>query len=78
MIAAILAAEIFLGWGLWTLRPWAFWATVVVEVINVLSGLYSLFAVHNGQTSGFFNLIVGLVILIYMFADRNVRAAFRT
>ncbi len=72
----IAVAEIVLFWGLWTLRPWAFWTTVVVEAINVISGLYSLLVAHN--STGLFNLILGLVILIYLFADRNVRAAFRT
>ena len=77
IISAILGiAEIVLGWGLWTLKPWAFWATVVVEALIVIVELYNVIAVHNNL--GLFYLILGLVILIYLFADRNVRAAFRT
>src|SRR5258708_9115652 len=25
-----------LAWGLWTLKPWAYWGTLVVEIVNIL------------------------------------------
>jgi hypothetical protein len=79
VIGAILAiAELVLAWGLWTLRPWAFWATAIVEAIRVLDGLYGLFVQHASLGSTILSLIFPIVILIYLFADRNVRAAFRT
>ena len=79
VIALIIAiAEIFLFWGLWTLRPWAFWTTVVIEAISVVESLYGLLVQHNSIASALLSLIVPLAILIYLFADRNVRAAFRT
>ncbi len=38
IIAMIIAvAEIVLFWGLWTLKPWAFWATAIVEAIGVVN-----------------------------------------
>ena len=79
VIAMIIAvAEIVLFWGLWTLKPWAFWATAIVEAIGVIESLYGLLVQHNSVGSAILGLIIPLAILIYLFADRNVRAAFRT
>jgi hypothetical protein len=78
IVAVIAIAEIILGWGLWTLKPWAFWATAIVEAIRVVSALYSWLVIHNSLGSVLLSLIVALVILVYLFADPNVRAAFRT
>jgi hypothetical protein len=79
IIAIIIAiAEIVLFWGLWTLRPWAFWATAIVEAISVVEGLYGLLVQHNSLAATLIGMIIPLAILIYLFADRNVRAAFRT
>ena len=79
IIAAVFALlELFLAWGLWTLKPWAFWATAVIEAIRILDGLYALFVQHSALGSAILSLIIPIIILIYLFADRNVRAAFHT
>ena len=67
---------LILAWGLWTLQAWAFWTTVVIEVIALINGILGLI---SGQTGvGILSIVLPLIILIYLFADRNVRAAFRT
>jgi hypothetical protein len=69
IFAIVLAIiNLIIAEGLWRLRPWAFWVTVVVLGINVLDGLFG--------TGGFFGLLVSGAILIYMFVDGNVRSAF--
>jgi hypothetical protein len=79
VIGAIIALiELFFAWGLWTLKPWAFWATVIIEVIRLISALYSWLVVHSSLATVFFSMLVAIVVLVYLFADRNVRAAFRT
>ncbi len=80
IIAAIFAiAYLVLAWGLWTLKPWAFWATVVVMVLSLLEALFGLIVQHTGLgLTSIIGLIIPIVVLIYLFADRNVRAAFRT
>ena len=86
-IGAIL--RLIMAWGLWTLKRWAFWVAVILEVIHFCYNLYNLLTNHStaieaatgmSVTKGsvLFSLILSLVILIYLFADRNVRAAFRT
>ncbi|MGB8344451.1 MAG: hypothetical protein WCD86_06185, partial [Ktedonobacteraceae bacterium] len=61
--------------GLWTLQTWAFWATVILEVLVILNGIFA-FASSNIPT-GVVAIVVAVIILIYLFADSNVRAAFR-
>jgi uncharacterized membrane protein YdbT with pleckstrin-like domain len=79
IIAAVFAIlELFLAWGLWTLKAWAFWATAVIEALRVLDGLYALFIQHAAIGSAILSLIFPIIILIYLFADRNVRTAFHT
>jgi len=67
--------SLILAWGLWTLKPWAFWVAVILEAINAIEGLINLL---RGNGSSLFSLIVSVAILLYLFLDPNVRAAFRT
>src|SRR6202035_416878 len=47
-----------LAWGLWTLQPWAFWATVVLEVIALINGILGIV---GGQTGvGILNIVLPL------------------
>lgn len=68
--------ELILAWGLWTLQPWAFWTTVVIEVLSLINAIFAL--VQGGIATGIIGIVIALIILIYLFADANVRAAFRT
>jgi hypothetical protein len=70
--------EVALAWGLWTLRPWAYWTTAIIEAARVIFGLYIVILLHEAIIAGILSLIIPIIILIYLFADRNVRAAFRT
>jgi uncharacterized membrane protein (DUF2068 family) len=68
--------EVALAWGLWTLRPWAYWTTAIVEAIRVILGLSVVLILREAIISGILSLIIPIIILVYLFADRNVRAAF--
>ena len=71
--------QLVLAWGLWTLQRWAFWATVIIEVLAVINGVLAMTGNSTvGRAPGIFGIIIALIVLIYLFADRNVRAAFRT
>jgi hypothetical protein len=79
LIALILGMfEVALAWGLWTLRPWAFWTTVIIEAIRFIVALYTVFFLQRVFISGIVGLIIPLIVLIYLFADARVRAAFRS
>ena len=67
---------LYFAMSLWTLKPWAFWATVIIEIINVVFGLIALFS--GREWVNVFGLILSAIILIYFLVSSNVRAAFRT
>jgi len=46
------------------------------QMNKLLNGIFALSTGVPGQ--GIFGVVIALIILIYLFADRNVRAAFRT
>jgi uncharacterized membrane protein (DUF2068 family) len=76
-IASII--RLIVAWGLWTLKPWAFWTAVILEVFNICLNLSNLLVGHTSPVPAvLFGLILDLVVLAYLFADKNVRAAFRT
>ncbi len=66
-----------LAWGLWTIKPWAYWATLVLEIVNIVLHFFGY-----QQTHSFFAIISGgiisLIVVIYLLVDRNVRRAFQT
>ena len=68
---------LILAWGLWTLKPWAYWVTLVLEIVNIVlhflgyQQAHSLFAIISGG-------IISIIVVIYLLVDRNVRRAFQT
>lgn len=68
--------DLVLAWGLWTLQRWAFWATALIEALSLINGIFGM--MYGGGVSAILSIVIPLIILIYLFADRNVRAAFRT
>ena len=67
-----------LAWGLWTLKSWAYWTTLVLEGLNILLNLsqlsqsnHSIFGILSGG-------LLSIIIVIYLLVDRNVRRAFQS
>lgn len=78
VVALILGiVNLVLAYGLWTLKSWAFWATAALEAINLVLAIIAI-ATGSSASSQIGTLILSAIILIYLFADRNVRPAFRT
>ncbi len=78
LVMAVL--ELVLAWGLWTIKSWAYWGTLAVEILNILIHFFgflglqrthSLLAVVSGG-------VVSIIIVIYLLVDRHVRQAFQT
>ncbi len=77
LVGVILAlGGLFVAWGLWTLQPWAFWATVIIEVLNLLNGGWAFSSGIRGFLCS--ANIIPLLVLLYLFLDKDVRRAFRT
>ena len=70
--------SLLFAWGLWTLKRWAFWATVIIEIISLLNSVLAFTQPHANFWSAVVGMIIPIVILVYFLADANVRAAFRT
>ena len=70
--------SLLFAWGLWTLKRWAFWATVIIEIISLINSVLAFTQPHANFWSAAVGMIIPIVILVYFFADANVRAAFRT
>lgn len=72
--------ELVLAWGLWTLKPWAYWGTLIAEIVIILVhffGFLGLPRTHSALAviSGG---VVSILIVLYLLIDRNVRRAFQT
>jgi len=71
--------ELILAWGLWTLKPWAYWGTIAVEILNILIHFFDFLGLP--RTHSFLAVVSGgiisIIILIYLLVDRNVRRAFQ-
>jgi len=70
--------SLLFAWGLWTLKRWAFWATVIIEIISLINSVFAFTQPHANFWSIVVGMIIPVVILVYFLADANVRAAFRT
>ena len=70
--------SLLFAWGLWTLKRWAFWATVIIEIISLIGNVFAFTQPHANFWSDAVGMIIPIVILVYFLADANVRAAFRT
>jgi uncharacterized membrane protein (DUF2068 family) len=62
--------------GLWTLKRWAFWLTVIIEFISLVR--HALEFTHPNPAVGgiVVGMIIPVVVLLYFLVDGNVRAAF--
>lgn len=66
------------SWGLWMLKRWAFWTTIVIAVLNILVALPTIFQVHPNIPSFVIRAIVPVLILLYFLFFPQVRHAFHT
>lgn len=67
--------ELTLVWALWSLKPWAFWATISIEVICIVLALFA-FIIWHLPSSLLTNLVFPIAIILCFFVDPNVRPAF--
>jgi hypothetical protein len=75
---AIGVVTLIVAWGLWTLKPWAYWVTLIVEIISIISNLFNLGQSNHSVLGVISGGLVSLIIVIYLLVDGNVRRAFRT
>jgi hypothetical protein len=65
---------LFFAYGLWQLRGWAFWTTIVLQTANALASVVALLALW--QLSSLLGLLLSALILGYFLRSSRVRQAF--
>ena len=76
LVAIIGLLTLFFAWGLWTLKRWAYWATVILMVLDLLSSVFSLTQPITGIWTIWGGVIIPAVVLIYFLVSSGVRKAF--
>jgi uncharacterized membrane protein (DUF2068 family) len=70
--------KLFFVWGLWRLQRWAFWATVFITALSLLSSVLALTEPSpTSWTLLLADLLLPTMILVYFVVDASVRKAFR-
>jgi uncharacterized membrane protein (DUF2068 family) len=65
--------------GLWRLKQWGFWLTVVVSVINILFNLTALAMVLSAGLLAFIAVqTIGFILVLVLMVLPSSRQAFRT
>ena len=69
---------LLLSWGLWTLKRWAFWVTVVISAIDLIVDILGWIQPQLGVAVQELvpNMVLSAFILVALFMP-EVRAAFR-
>ncbi len=62
--------------GLWTLKRWAFWLTVIIEFISLVRHLLEFTHPTTSTVNILLGMIIPVVILLYFLVDSHVRNAF--
>jgi uncharacterized membrane protein (DUF2068 family) len=75
LLLALSLLPLLLARGLWNLKPWAYWAMLLLEAINVTFGVFSLIN-HQPEQQTLLTLAVPVLILLYLLLDHNVHVAF--
>ena len=76
LIAIIALLTLFFAWGLWTLKRWAYWATVILMGLDLLSSIFGLTQPITGIWTIWGGVIIPAVVLIYFLVSSGVRKAF--
>ena len=72
--------SLLFAWGLWTLKRWAFWATLLIEFLNIIAGVLlltrpkALYSAGAGQIA--LSLIIAFFVLACFLISSKVREAF--
>lgn len=65
---------IVVGVGLWQVKEWSWWPAIIIGLLNLANGLYSLINPIQGVDAigPIISLIIQVIILIYLFTIKGV------
>ncbi len=70
---------ILLSWGLWTFKRWAYWVTLLVELLVLIRGVFIAVLPPSpleSDAGAFSGALLSLMFILYLVASPNVRTAF--
>jgi hypothetical protein len=70
--------SLFFAWGLWKLRRWAYWATVIILLIGLTNSVIAFTQAPAHVAFILVGMISPVIMLLYLLIDANVRDAFHT
>jgi hypothetical protein len=62
--------------GLWMLKRWAFWLTVIIEFVSLVRHAVEFAHPTTSTVNIVLGMIIPVVVLLYFLVDANVRNAF--
>lgn len=75
-LGAVGVAQMFVAWGLFSLKTWAYWIVVIVSFANI-AGSFVAWWQHSVTTPTFIlSAILPVLILLYLLRSAKVREAF--
>jgi hypothetical protein len=75
LLAILGLATLFLAWGLWTLKRWAYWGTVALMALDLLGDLFE-FTLPFASIWTILGPVIPAAVLIYFLVASDVRRAF--
>ena len=73
ILLALAVLSFFIGRGLWHGKNWARILAIIFGCLGVLSALGNI---SKGQTSNYLSLIINIVVVLYLWLAKEVKAAF--
>jgi hypothetical protein len=67
--------QLIYGFGLWTLKPWAWLLALIGSLLSAISGLVQIFA--GGNASGGLLSIIIAAIIVWNLTTPDIKRAFR-
>ena len=68
--------KLFFVWGLFELQRWAYWTTVFIAAVSLLSSFLAMTEPAPTVWAFLADLLIPIVLLVYFAVDSNVRKAF--
>src|SRR5207249_5103171 len=74
--------ELVLAWGLWTLKPWAYWGTLLAEIVIILIHFFDSLAfprTHSapaGLSGGLFSFFIVFYLMLVRSGGRTFQTGF--
>ncbi len=63
--------------GLLTLRRWAYWAVIIIEVLTLIPNIIALVKGTGTVAGNLIQMVIPVIVLVYFLLFPNVRRAFR-